>query len=66
LCPKNKEFILVDHAMQSRGSGGYETKGVQPPADVLSRLAGVFDVSIDYLGKVDKYFHFGYWKVRTG
>lgn len=27
----------------------YETKGVQPPADVLSRLADVFDVSIDYL-----------------
>jgi transcriptional regulator with XRE-family HTH domain len=27
----------------------YENKGVQPPADVLSRLADVFDVSIDYL-----------------
>ncbi len=27
----------------------YETKGVQPPADVLARLADVFDVSIDYL-----------------
>lgn len=27
----------------------YETKNVQPPADVLSRLADVFDVSIDYL-----------------
>mgnify|MGYP001069741582 CR=1 FL=1 len=27
----------------------YETKGVQPPADVLNRLADVFDVSIDYL-----------------
>jgi len=24
-------------------------KNVQPPADVLQRLAGVFDVSIDYL-----------------
>lgn len=32
----------------------YETKGVQPPADVLSRLAGVFDVSIDYLVNGDK------------
>ncbi|MBN1952728.1 MAG: helix-turn-helix transcriptional regulator [Bacteroidales bacterium] len=27
----------------------YENKGVQPPADVLSRLADVFGVSIDYL-----------------
>ncbi len=27
----------------------YETKGVQPPADVLSRMADVFNVSIDYL-----------------
>jgi transcriptional regulator with XRE-family HTH domain len=27
----------------------YETKGVQPPADVLSRLANVFGTSIDYL-----------------
>ena len=27
----------------------YENKGVQPPADVLKRLADVFDVSIDYL-----------------
>lgn len=27
----------------------YEIKGVQPPADVLKRLADVFGVSIDYL-----------------
>jgi len=27
----------------------YETKGVQPPADVLSKMAKVFGVSIDYL-----------------
>lgn len=27
----------------------YENKGVQPPADVLKRLANVFGVSIDYL-----------------
>lgn len=27
----------------------YETKDVQPPADVLNRLAEVFGVSIDYI-----------------
>ncbi len=27
----------------------YEIKGVQPPADVLKRLADVFGVSIDYI-----------------
>jgi transcriptional regulator with XRE-family HTH domain len=27
----------------------YETKDVQPPADLLSRLADILDVSIDYL-----------------
>lgn len=27
----------------------YENKGVQPPADVLKKLADVFAVSIDYL-----------------
>ena len=32
----------------------YETKGVQPPADVLARLSDVFDVSIDYLVNGDK------------
>lgn len=32
----------------------YENKGVQPPADVLSRMADVFNVSIDYLVNGDK------------
>ena len=32
----------------------YETKRVQPPADVLARIADVFDVSIDYLVNGDK------------
>ena len=27
----------------------YEIKGVQPPADVLEKLADIFDTSIDYL-----------------
>lgn len=27
----------------------YETKGVQPPADILSKLANAFGTSIDYL-----------------
>jgi len=27
----------------------YETKGVQPPADVLKKLADVFNTSIDFL-----------------
>ncbi|MCF8225930.1 MAG: helix-turn-helix domain-containing protein [Bacteroidales bacterium] len=27
----------------------YESKDVQPPADVLKRLSEIFDVSIDYL-----------------
>ena len=27
----------------------YETKGVQPPADVLNNFAEVFGVSIDYI-----------------
>ncbi len=32
----------------------YETKGVQPPANVLARIADVFDVSIDFLVNGDK------------
>jgi transcriptional regulator with XRE-family HTH domain len=32
----------------------YENKGVQPPADVLARIADIFDVSIDYLVNGDK------------
>lgn len=27
----------------------YENKGVQPPADILSKLADIFSVSIDFL-----------------
>lgn len=37
--------IEVSYPQMSR----YEIKGVQPPADVLKRLADVFKVSIDYL-----------------
>lgn len=32
----------------------YETKGVQPPADVLKKMSDVFDTSIDYIVKGDK------------
>jgi transcriptional regulator with XRE-family HTH domain len=45
--------IEVSHTQLTR----YESKNVQPPADVLQRLADIFDVSIDYLvngGKSDK------------
>ncbi|MBU1720818.1 MAG: helix-turn-helix domain-containing protein [Bacteroidetes bacterium] len=27
----------------------YETKGIQPPADVLSKLAGAFGTTVDFL-----------------
>jgi transcriptional regulator with XRE-family HTH domain len=37
--------IEISHTQLTR----YESKNIQPPADVLQRLAGVFDVSIDYL-----------------
>jgi len=37
--------IQISHTQLTR----YESKNVQPPADVLQRLANVFDVSIDYL-----------------
>ncbi len=37
--------INISHTQLTR----YESKSVQPPADVLQRLASVFDVSIDYL-----------------
>lgn len=37
--------IEISYPQMSR----YEIKGVQPPADVLKRLADVFGVSIDYL-----------------
>lgn len=37
--------IEISHTQLTR----YESKDVQPPADVLQRLANIFDVSIDYL-----------------
>ena len=37
--------IEISYPQMSR----YEIKNVQPPADVLKRLADVFGVSIDYL-----------------
>ncbi len=37
--------INVSYPQMSR----YEIKGVQPPADVLKKMADVFGVSIDYL-----------------
>ena len=37
--------IEVSHTQLTR----YESKGVQPPADILERLANIFDTSIDYL-----------------
>ena len=37
--------IEISHTQLTR----YESKNIQPPADVLQRLASVFDVSIDYL-----------------
>jgi len=37
--------IEVSHTQLTR----YESKNVQPPADVLQRLSEIFDISIDYL-----------------
>ena len=37
--------IDISYTQMSR----YEIKGVQPPADVLKKLADVFGVSIDYM-----------------
>ena len=37
--------IEISHTQLTR----YESKNIQPPADVLQRLANVFDVSIYYL-----------------
>jgi len=37
--------IKVSHTQMAR----YEIKGVQPPADVLQKLADAFGVTIDYL-----------------
>ncbi|MBL4753093.1 MAG: helix-turn-helix transcriptional regulator [Flavobacteriales bacterium] len=41
--------IDVSHTQMAR----YEIKGVQPPADVLKKLADVFDTSIDFLVRGD-------------
>lgn len=40
----------VSHTQMAR----YEIKGVQPPADILQKLADIFDTSIDYLVRGDK------------
>lgn len=37
--------IEISHTQLTR----YERKDIKPPADVLQRLASIFDVSIDYL-----------------
>jgi len=37
--------IAVSHTQMAR----YEIKGVQPPADVLNKLADVFGVSVDFI-----------------
>lgn len=42
--------IEISHTQLTR----YESKDIQPPADVLQRLANIFDVSIDYLVNGDK------------
>jgi len=42
--------IDISHTQMAR----YEIKGVQPPADVLKKLANIFDVSIDFLVNGDK------------
>lgn len=39
------EKIDISHTQMAR----YEIKGVQPPADVLKKLADVFGVTVDYL-----------------
>jgi transcriptional regulator with XRE-family HTH domain len=42
--------IGISHTQMAR----YEIKGVQPPANVLEKLADIFDTSIDYLVRGDK------------
>ena len=42
--------IGISHTQMAR----YEIKGVQPPADVLHRLADLFGTSIDYLVRGDR------------
>jgi transcriptional regulator with XRE-family HTH domain len=45
--------INLSHTQMAR----YELKGVQPPADILNKIAAVFGVSIDFLvrGEKDEY-----------
>ncbi len=45
--------IGVSHTQMAR----YEIKGVQPPADVLKKMADLFDTSIDFLVRGDKSEH---------
>jgi transcriptional regulator with XRE-family HTH domain len=47
------EKIDISHTQLTR----YESKDVQPPADVLERLANIFDTSIDYLVRGNKSEH---------
>jgi len=47
------EKIDVSHTQLTR----YESKDVQPPADVLERLANIFDTSIDYIVRGNKSEH---------
>lgn len=42
--------IDISHTQMAR----YEIKGVQPPANVLEKLADIFDTTIDYLVRGDK------------
>ena len=42
--------ISVSHTQMAR----YEIKGIQPPADVLKKLADLFGTSIDYLVRGNK------------
>ena len=44
------EKINISHPQLVR----YENKDVQPPADVLKKIAGILGVSIDYLVNGDK------------
>lgn len=42
---KLAELVNVSKSMINR----YENKGIQPPADVLNKIANVLDTSVDYL-----------------
>jgi transcriptional regulator with XRE-family HTH domain len=47
------KMIDISHTQIAR----YELKGVQPPADILNKMADVFGISIDFLvrGEKNKY-----------